>query len=199
MGESHEKLQFEKPALSLAGLWGKLAEYQPDPQYAHDAYALVCIEEGIRSAEMGNIGVGACLVKNGEILYRDVTKHLYPYPRTDLHAEMVVLNALEDRICHDKNPRMRDYTLFSMQEPCVLCTMRVIFSQVGKTYWVYRDAHSHEGGETTNLDRQTDALKGLASRLEFGEADCSPELKEMARQTFLNSTAGAVETFLSRY
>ena len=38
MGESHEKLQFEKPALSLAELCGKLAEYQPDPQYAHDVY-----------------------------------------------------------------------------------------------------------------------------------------------------------------
>ena len=62
-----------------------------------------------------------------------------PYPRTDLHAEMVVMNALEVRRCNVENPRMRDYTLFSMQEPCVLCTMRLIFSQVGQTYWVYRD------------------------------------------------------------
>ena len=199
MGELHENLQFETPTHSLADLRVKLSEYQAKSEFPHDVYAIVCIEEGIRSAEMGNIGVGACLVKEGKILYRDVTKHLYPYPRTDLHAEMVVLNTLEDRICDQENPRMRDYTLFSMQEPCVLCTMRLIFSQVGKTYWVYRDAHSHEGGDTTNFDRQTEALKWLASRLVFDEADCSPELKEVARQVFLNSTSGAVAKFLSRY
>lgn len=199
MSETHENLQFEKPMFTLEELKHRVAEYQPQSDFPHDVYAIVCIEEGIRSAEMGNIGVGAYLVKDGEVLYRDVTKHLYPYPRTDLHAEMVVMNALEDRICDEENPRMRYYTLFSMQEPCVLCTMRLIFSQVGKTYWVYRDAHSHEGGDTTNFERQTEALKGLASRLVFDEADCSSELKEMARQVFLNSTSGAVTKFLSRY
>ena len=199
MSELHENLQFERPTHNLQDLRDKLSNYVTKPEYPHDPYAIVCIEEGIRSTEMGNIGVGACLVKDGEVLYRDVTKHLSPYPRTDLHAEMVVMNSLEDHICDQENPRMRDYTLFSMQEPCVLCTMRLIFSQVGKTYWVYRDAHSQEGGDTTNFERQTDALKGLASRLTFDEADCSPELKEIARQVFLNSVPGAVAGFLNRY
>jgi tRNA(Arg) A34 adenosine deaminase TadA len=45
----------------------------------------------------------------------------------------VLLNTLEDRLCDDPTPRMRDYTLFTSQEPCPMCLARICFNQVGKT------------------------------------------------------------------
>ena len=89
--------------------------------------------------------------------------------------------------------------LFTSQEPCPMCLARICFNQVGKTYYVYRDAHSPEAGEQTNLDRMPEGLKKLASRLVIEEADCSPKLKEIARQVWLNSIDHCVDEWLDRY
>ena len=80
-----------------------------------------------------------------------------------------------------------------------MCLARICFTQVGKTYYVYRDAHSLEAGEKTNLERLPEAFQILASRLVIEEADCSPKLKEIARQVWLNSVDHAVDEWLERY
>jgi tRNA(Arg) A34 adenosine deaminase TadA len=134
-----------------------------------------------------------------EVIAENQSKANRPYHRLDLHAEMVLLNELEDRLCDDMQPRMRDYTLFTSQEPCPMCLARICFSQVGKTYYVYRDAHSPEAGAQTNMERLPEGFQILASRLEIKEADCSPKLKEIARQVWLNSIDGCVNEWLDRY
>lgn len=80
-----------------------------------------------------------------------------------------------------------------------MCLARICFSQVGKTYYVYRDAHSPEAGELTNYERMPEGFKILGSRLVVEEADCSPVLKEIARQVWLNSIDHAVDEWLERY
>ena len=155
--------------------------------------------EGIRSGRNGNIAVGGCLYHHNELIHRDQSKAVGPYHRTDLHVEMVLLNQLEDRLCDDPTPRMRDYMLFTGQEPCPMCLARICFNQVGRVYYVYRDAHSPEAGGTTNWDRLPPGFRGLGSRLVVEEAQCAPELKEMSRQVWLNSIGSGVQAFLDRY
>ena len=193
-------LGFAEAEFTYDELADQLAAYAPDPDaYPHDVPSMISIAEGIRAGRMGNVAVGGCLLKDDEVIDRDISKAIAPYHRTDLHVEMVLLNTLEDRLCDDPTPRMRDYTLFTSQEPCPMCLARICFNQVGKTYYVYRDSSSPEAGEMTNWDRLPPGFRGLGSRLVVEEAQCSPELKELSRQVWVTSIGPAIQQFRDRY
>jgi tRNA(Arg) A34 adenosine deaminase TadA len=193
-------LHFAKPDFNYDELEAQLKAYSPNPKkYPHDIPSIISVEEAIRAGRMGNVAVGGCLMKHDEVIHRDVSKAIAPYHRTDLHVEMVLLNQLEDQLCDDPTPRMRDYTLFTSQEACPMCLVRICFNQVGKTYYVYRDSSSPEAGEITNWDRLPPGFKGLGSRLVIEEAQCAPEIKEISRQVWLNSIEPAINQFLDRY
>ncbi|MFD2160360.1 hypothetical protein ACFSW8_15765 [Rubritalea tangerina] len=200
MSGEKPSLNFETPKFSYDELAQQLVDYTPDTErYPHDEASVVSVVEGIRAGRIGNVAVGGCLMKDGEIISREISKAVAPFHRTDLHVEMVLLNELEEKLCDNKKPRMRDYTLFTSQEPCPMCLARICFNQVGKTYYVYRDGNSPEAGAQTNWDRLPPGFKGLGSRLVIEEAQCSPELKEISRQVWLNSIGPAVNEFLDRY
>ena len=193
-------LEFAEPEYSYDQLQEQLDAYVPQPdRYPHDVPSIISIEQGIRSGRMGNVAVGGCLLKGDDVVQREISKAIAPYHRTDQHVEMMMLNVLEDQLCDDPTPRMRDYTLFTSQEPCPMCLARICFSQVGKTYYVYRDGSSPEAGEMTNWDRLPPGFRGLGSRLVIEEAQCAPELKEISRQVWVNSIKPAVNQFLDRY
>lgn len=194
------ELHFDTPQFNYDELEQQLIDYEKNPEgFIHDKESIISIRQGIRAGRNGSIAVGGCLLHNGEVIMEDMTKANAPYHRTDLHTEMVLLNRLEDELCDNPKPRMRDYTLFTSQEPCPMCLARICFNQVGKTYYVYRDANSAEAGKLTNLERMPEGFKILASRLEIKEADCSPKLKEIARQVWLNSIDHCVDEWLDRY
>ena len=193
-------LEFAEAEFTYDELADQLAAYAPDPDaYPHDVPSMISIAEGIRAGRMGNVAVGGCLLKDDEVIDRDISKAIAPYHRTDLHVEMVLLNTLEDRLCDDPTPRMRDYTLFTSQEPRPMCLARICFNQVGKTYYVYRDSSSPEAGEMTNWDRLPPGFQGLGSRLVVEEAQCSPELKELSRRVWVTSIGPAIQQFRDRY
>jgi tRNA(Arg) A34 adenosine deaminase TadA len=194
------KITFDTPAFTYDQLESQLEAYEKNPEgYKHDGPSIISIRQGIRAGREGSVAVGGCLLHHDKLISENMTKANSPYHRLDLHAEMVLLNELEDRLCDDKKPGMRNYTLFTSQEPCPMCLARICFSQVGKTYYVYRDAHSPEAGELTNYERMPEGFKILGSRLVVEEADCSPVLKEIARQVWLNSIDHAVDEWLERY
>ncbi|MDJ0791509.1 MAG: hypothetical protein QNJ71_06405 [Acidimicrobiia bacterium] len=200
MADEAPSLEFESPAFTYDELEEQLRDYVPQPgTFRHDVASIISIEEGIRAGRAGNIAVGGCLYRGDTLIHRDQSKAIAPYHRTDFHVEMVLLNQLEDQLCDNPRPRMRDYTLFTSQEPCPMCLARICFNQVGHVYYVYRDASSPEAGSTTNWDRLPPGFRGLGSRLVIDEAECSPELKEMSRQVWLNSIGPGVQAFLDRY
>lgn len=138
-------INFASPDYSYDELEAQLKDYAPQPEkYRHDVPSTISIEEAIRAGRSGNVAVGGCLMKDDEIIMRDRNQSLSPYHRTDYHVEMVLLNRLEEELCDNPAPRMRDYTLFTSQEACPMCLARICFNQVGKTYYVYRDAHSQK-------------------------------------------------------
>lgn len=193
-------IKFDTPKFSYEELEEQLDEYEKNPEgFKHDGPSIISIRQGIRAGRNGSVAVGGCLLHNDEVISENMSKANSPYHRLDLHAEMVLLNELEDQLCDDKKPGMRNYTLFTSQEPCPMCLARICFSQVGKTYYVYRDAHSPEAGELTNYERMPDGFKILGSRLVIEEADCAPVLKEIARQVWLNSIDHCVDEWLDRY
>ena len=130
MTSEKPSIKFAKPDYGYDELEAQLKAYQANPEkYPHDIPSIISIEEAIRAGRQGNVAVGGCLVKDDKVILRDGNKANVPYHRTDLHSEMVLLNALEDQLCDNPTPRMRDYTLFTSQEACPMCLARICFNQ----------------------------------------------------------------------
>ena len=167
----------------LEQLKDRIDKLVPDENYPHDAFVIITLQEAIEAALEGNFGVGAVLVRNRkEIVQRGHNRVFSPYFRSDMHAEMYVMTKFEER--HKDIERMDGYTLFSSVEPCPMCLARLITSGVRKVYYAAID---QDGGMVNRLGYLPDEWKELAQRQDFGLADCSPELSEIASQVFMST------------
>ena len=138
---------------------------------------------------------GAIIVKDGKVIGTGSNRVTMDNDPT-AHAEVVAIR----EACQTLGDfSLEGCTIYVNCEPCPMCLARICFNQVGKTYYVYRDAHSPEAGEQTNWERLPPGFQLLGSRLEIEEAQCSPVLKEISRQVWLNSIGPAVNEFLDRY
>jgi len=163
----------------------KVNALTPNPQYPHDKFIIITLHEAIVAAKEGNFGVGALLVReNGEIIQRSHNHVFNPYFRSDLHAEMDVMNKFEERFRDIES--MKGFVLFSSVEPCPMCFLRLIISGVEKVYYAAIDK---KGGMVQRFEHLPPEWKELARRQEFALAKCSPVLSEIALQIFL-STVG---------
>ena len=80
-------LHFETPKYTYGELEAQLKAYSPDPaNFPHDLPSIISIAEGIRAGRAGNVAVGGCMIKDGEVIHRDISKALAPFHRTDLHV-----------------------------------------------------------------------------------------------------------------
>lgn len=96
-------MKFKTADMSIEELEIQIQAYTPDPAYAHDAFAKIAVVEAIQATKEGNIGVGGCVVKDGEMLIQDHNRQFVPYFRGDLHGEMVIMNQLEEQLQDDKH------------------------------------------------------------------------------------------------
>ena len=155
----------------------------PDKNYPHDPFVIITLQEAIRAALEGNFGVGAVLIHNRkEIVQRGHNRVFSPHFRSDMHAEMDVMTKFEEG--HKDIESMDGYTLFSSIEPCPMCLGRLITSGVGKVYYAAID---QEGGMANRLAYMPSEWRELAERQDFGLADCSPELSEIALRVFMET------------
>jgi tRNA(adenine34) deaminase len=167
--------------VSLAEIGARLAAFRPNPDYPHDPYVLIAIQEAVLGAREGNFGVGACLVDGeGNVLVRAHNQMFQPYFRSDLHAEMNLMTRFEDAFRNYGSSR--ELTLYTSLESCPMCVVREITAGLGH---VYHAAPDIESGMACTLERLTPVWVELAKRTEFAEAACSAELKELALQVWL--------------
>jgi tRNA(Arg) A34 adenosine deaminase TadA len=90
---------------------------------------IVTCREALAAARTGNFGVGAALVDpRGTVVEQGRNALFYPRFRSDLHAEMVVMSAFEDR--NPAGDSMRGYTLVCSLEPCPMCVARLLIAGV---------------------------------------------------------------------
>ena len=154
----------------------KLKVFTPDSKYPHDSFIKIVLEESIIVAKEGNYGVGVILVdKNGKIVLRGHNKLFKPYPRSDLHAEMDLLNQFEDKFKGEKS--LNDFTLYAPFDPCPMCLSRLIFVGIGRVYFPIFDT---DGGGVQILNKFSLVWKKMAKNCKFELVPCSSELKEIA-------------------
>ena len=143
--------------------------------------ALQACHEALAAAREGNYGVGAVLIDPaGAVAERGHNLAFQPSFRSDLHAEMVVMNAFEER-CPETGS-MAGYTLMCSLEPCPMCLGRLLIAGVETVKFV---ANDELGGMVDRLHHLPLAWKRLAERVEFHRADASDELRQLASDVFV--------------
>ncbi len=196
-GCEHSPAHNREPAAAffdLGSIEKRINNYVPDPRYPDDAFVLVTVREGLLGGRERNGGIGACLVRKatGEIIEKGHNRQYEPYFRSDLHAEMDLLDRYEERVRKTRsrdpkdptfrNPRnMEGLVLYTSVEPCPMCLGRIINSGVKEVYYAAPDI---EGGMARRFQDLPPSWKAMARGMIIGPARCSPKLQEIARDLF---------------
>jgi len=170
--------------MTLQDLEARFAGVSAEPASHRDQQfgRLVC-QEALEAAQRGNYGVGALLVNpRGTVVARGQNAVFYPHFRSDLHAEMVVMNAFEE--CHPEVDTMRGYTLLSSIEPCPMCFARLLAAGVETVKFLAADVW---GGTVNYRQHMPPAWQRLGQRQAIGPAEVSEGLRQFALDVFLKT------------
>jgi tRNA(adenine34) deaminase len=179
---------------SLSAIEVRILKLRPHPDYKDDGFGLIVIRQALTSLKEGSGGIGACLVdeRSGKVIATGRNRQFRPYFRSDLHAEMDLLNRYEDwlrkRGGKDSgvDPRDCDHlVLVSSVEPCPMCLTRIINAGIKKMVYVTSD---EKGGMVSRMDQLPPFWKERTRQCEYRQAECSPEIQRIARDLFDFST-----------
>ncbi|MDD2389995.1 MAG: nucleoside deaminase [Desulfobacterales bacterium] len=174
----------------LDDIQARIDAFKPDPEHKDDIYGLIAVRDAITSLREGSGGIGACLIneKTGEVIARGRNRQYVPYFRSDLHAEMDLLDRYEDWMRKKggsdsaENPRnCENLVLISSVEPCPMCLTRIINSGIKKMYYITPD---ESGGMVSRIDKLPPFWKDRAENCDYRPAQCSPEIQQIARDLF---------------
>jgi tRNA(adenine34) deaminase len=179
----------------LGDLESAIMSATADPaRFPDDPIVLATLKEALKGAKERNGGIGACLVREatGEILEVGHNSQYEPYFRSDLHAEMHLLDRWEEKVKRTRSrnptdPTFRDprdmggIVLYTSVEPCPMCMGRIINAGVKKVRYAVVD---EDGGMATRFDSLPPFWKGMAGDLTIEPARCSPALTALAKRLF---------------
>ncbi len=118
--------------------WKRLLnEFKINPDLEDDELSLRVCKLALQAREEDCYGVGALIVdKDGEIIVSGHNEAFSNGQRSDLHAEMVVMNALE---VNWQPGKAKECKLVTSLEPCPMCMTRLIFSGIGEIIYIRQD------------------------------------------------------------
>ncbi len=131
-----------------------------------------------QAAALGEVPVGAVLVRAGEILGEGYNCPIRACDPT-AHAEILALRQAAARI---GNYRLPDSTLYVTLEPCPMCAGAIVHARVKRVVFGAVDPRAGAGGAVFNLlqaerlNHRTDVTAGLAADV------CSALLREFFRR-----------------
>lgn len=94
----------------------------------NETFMLAAIEQAKVAAQMGEIPVGAVIVKNGEIMVRAFNKR-EKLNNAIAHAELIAINLACKKL---KNWRLSNCELFVTLQPCLMCLGAIVNSRIKK-------------------------------------------------------------------
>jgi tRNA(adenine34) deaminase len=99
------------------------------------------------AANIGEVPVGAVVVKNNEIIGRGFNQPISSHDPTT-HAEIV---ALREAAKHLQNYRLVNCTLYVTLEPCAMCVGAMLHARVARVVWGAPEPKSGACGSVINL------------------------------------------------
>jgi tRNA(adenine34) deaminase len=130
----------------------------------HDEYWMwKAVEEAEKAAKIGEVPIGAVIVKNGELIssaynLREVEQ------RAVAHAELLAI----DKACKALNTwRLTDCTLYVTLEPCAMCSGAIVLSRIDRVVYGASDPKGGCAGTLMNLleeerfNHQVEVINGV--------------------------------------
>jgi cytosine deaminase len=165
-----------------------LNAHTPEGGFKDEAAALRACELAAWAADLGTYGVGAVLLdEHGEVIVEGHNEVYVSGFRSDLHAEMVVVNKLE--ASGESRSRLGAYTLVTSLEPCPMCMTRLIFSGIGTVLHVAEDPLGGMVQRRSSLPPIFRTISEEQGQV-WGLAECSPALRAAAFRIWSESRPG---------
>jgi tRNA(adenine34) deaminase len=136
------------------------------------------LELASAAEQMGEVPVGAVVIRNGEIIGRGQNRNLLDHDPT-AHAEVV---ALRDAARKLGNHRLSDCSLFVTIEPCAMCAGAIIHARLQRLVYGASDPKAGAAGSVLtvinhpSLNHQLEVLGGVL------ETECSQILQSFFRR-----------------
>lgn len=167
----------------LDDLAERLTQFTPDPNNPHDKPMLAAAFLALLSARAGNFGVGAVIVRDGEIFTEGRNWVMRPHFASGKHAEPDALDKVEqtargDHLVH------RGSTMYTTLEPCPMCTGRLIIAGPDAVYYAAADS---EGGMVSRLQHMPPVFLNIKGDRIIEQSTCSPDLATICFDIFLTT------------
>lgn len=111
----------------------------------------IALDLAWQAQELGEVPVGAIIVKNGEIIGRGYNRSILAMDPT-AHAEVM---ALRDAAKNSGNYRLSDCTLFVTLEPCAMCIGALFHARIKRLVYAATDPKTGVCGSVLNLPAET--------------------------------------------
>jgi tRNA(adenine34) deaminase len=131
----------------------------------------LALEEARRAASLGEVPIGAVVVKNDQIIGRGCNRVINSADPT-AHAE---IEALRDACQDQDNYRLTDTTIYTTLEPCLMCFASLVHARVSRIVY---GAHDPKGGYQLNLKNQAALNHHPAITSGILAIECSGLLKD---------------------
>ena len=172
-----------------------LAEFTP-AKLPDETSAIRACQLATQAAELGTYGVGAVLLDGaGDIVAEGHNEVHTDRFRSDLHAEMVVINRFET--AHQGCRHPGSFTLVTSLEPCPMCMTRLIFAGIGTILHVCADPVGGMVQHKTSLPPVFQQITAELAQV-WGLAECSEALRQAAFQIWDQSRLELDRRLVSR-
>lgn len=138
----------------------------------------IAIAEALKAEAIGEVPIGAILVRNGEIVGRGYNRREIDRDPT-AHAEMI---AIREASSHLRGWRLLNTTLYVTLEPCPMCAGAIVQSRIAKVVFGASDPKAGCAGTLMNLlqeerfNHQVEVVSGVLG------TECSQLLTQFFRK-----------------
>ena len=142
----------------------------------HETWMRLALEQAERAAEIGEVPVGAVVVKDDQVI---ATGHNLTHTEQDptTHAEMVAIRAAAEATGHW---RLLGCTLYVSLEPCAMCAGAIVLSRIPRLVFAAPDPKAGMCGSVDNLVQHP----RLNHRVELVSGVLGQESGDMLREFF---------------
>lgn len=141
-------------------------------------YMQAALEEAKKAAALGEIPIGAVIVKDGAIIARG---HNETEARKDptAHAEMIAIRAAAKAL---GGWRLSGCQMFVTAEPCSMCAGAIVWARIEKLYIGTMDPKSGACGSVFNIPQEKKLNHFTEIEIGLMQEECSCIMKDFFKQ-----------------
>ena len=143
-----------------------------------EKYMKEALKQAQKAYDLGEVPVGAVIVKDGKIIGRGYNSKEKNYDTTK-HAEIVAIQKASRKL---RSWRLIDCDMYVTLEPCSMCAGAIINSRIKKLYYGAKDEKTGAVGSVLNLMEDYKFNHDVEVHSGVLEEDCSDLLKKFFKE-----------------